>query len=104
MDTLRGDTKNERLEIVPPGRRKQGRPKQRWMDCVNRDMIAIGMTKDEVQTELAGGELCLSQRPNNRVAAAIRRTTTRGTINVSWNRSAVRVGVQVEPDNIGRHK
>ena len=34
------------LEMVPPGRRR--RPAQRWMDCVNRDMRAIGTTKDEV--------------------------------------------------------
>ena len=36
------------LEMVAPGRRKRRRPKQIWMDCVNRDMRAIGTTKDEV--------------------------------------------------------
>ena len=36
------------LETLPPGRRDRGSPKQRWMDCGNRDMRAIGTTKDEV--------------------------------------------------------
>ena len=39
------------LEMVPPVRRKPGRPKQIWMDCVNRDMRVIGMKS---MTELAG--------------------------------------------------
>ena len=34
--------------LPPRGRRKRGRPKQRWMDCANRYMRAIGTTKDEV--------------------------------------------------------
>ena len=36
------------LEMVPPGRRKRGWPKQRWVDCFNRDMTATGTTKDKV--------------------------------------------------------
>ena len=36
------------LEIVPSGRRIIETRKQRWMDCVNRDTIAVGTTSDEV--------------------------------------------------------
>ena len=36
------------LEMVPPGRRKRARPKQRWMVSVNQYMRTIGTTKDEV--------------------------------------------------------
>ena len=51
------------LEMVPPGRRKRGRPKQRWMDCVNRDMRAIGTTKDEVH-DRTGGRRIVSAAAN----------------------------------------
>ena len=33
--------------IVQPGRRKTGRPTQRWVDCVIPNTIAIGTTEDE---------------------------------------------------------
>ena len=36
------------LEMVSPVRRRRRRPKQRWTDCANRDMTAIGTTKVEV--------------------------------------------------------
>ena len=41
--------RRQTLEMVPPRRRRRGRPNQRWMGCVNRDMIAVGTTKDEVR-------------------------------------------------------
>ena len=59
------------LEMVPPGRRKRGIPKQRWMDYVNREPSERRKTRS--MTELAGGELRLLQRPQNQVAAARRR-------------------------------
>ena len=36
------------LKIVLHGRRKRGRPTQRWMDCANRDTSAIEPTEDDV--------------------------------------------------------
>ena len=42
------------MEMEPSGRRKRGRPKQRWMDRINGDTRAIGTTKDEVQDRTGG--------------------------------------------------
>ena len=48
-DVRDDNTSEERLQMLQPGRRRRrGRPKQRWMDYVHRDMRAIGTTKDEV--------------------------------------------------------
>ena len=47
------------LEMVPPGRRKRGKPKQSGMDCVNRDMRAIGTTKLVTRTDANEQAICL---------------------------------------------
>ena len=48
------------LEMVLPGRRRKERSKQRWMDCVNRDVRAIGTTEDEVYDRLEENCVCRS--------------------------------------------
>ena len=40
------------LEMVPPGRIKGGRQKQRCMDCDNRDIRDIEKTEDEVRIRI----------------------------------------------------
>ena len=40
---------------ISDGRR--GRPKQRWVDCVNQDMRSIGTTEDEVH-DRTGSQGC----------------------------------------------
>ena len=37
------------LWMVPPGRRRGGRPKKRLMDCVNRNMSAIWTANDDIR-------------------------------------------------------
>ena len=57
------------LEMVPPGRRKRGRQfwsRDGWWQPSER-------RKTRSMSELAGGELCLPQRPHNQVGAARRK-------------------------------
>ena len=37
------------LNMELPGRRKQGRPKRRWRDCVREDMKKCGLTEADAQ-------------------------------------------------------
>ena len=34
-------------EMIPPGRRRQGRPKLGWMDCVRRSLEAMGAREED---------------------------------------------------------
>ena len=35
------------IDMELPGKRKRGRPKRRYMDMVNEDMRALGLTRDD---------------------------------------------------------
>ena len=65
------------LEMVTPGRRKRRRPMQRWMVCVNRDMRAIGTTKDEVHDGTGWRRIVSAAETHNQVGAARRRRMAR---------------------------
>ena len=68
-------------EMAPLGRRKRGIPKQRWMDCVNRDMRAIGTTSDEVHDRTGWRRIVsAAATPYNQVGAA--RRNRRGQMHI----------------------
>ena len=87
------------LEMVPPGRRKRGRPKQRWMDCVNRDMRAIGTTKDEVHDRTGWRRIVSAAVTHSQVGAARRRRIT-GTKAIPDDNA---MGVDVDSMNMSDH-
>ena len=37
------------MNMELPGSRRRGRPKKRWIDCVNEDMRELGLSREEAQ-------------------------------------------------------
>ena len=48
------------------GRRRRGRPDANGLDCINRDMRAVGTTEDEVYDRLEDNCVCQSDNTVNR--------------------------------------
>ena len=40
------------LEMEPPGKRRRGRPKLRWLDCITSDMKDMGATEEDAKDRL----------------------------------------------------
>ena len=53
------------------GRRRRGRPEQRWIDCVKSDMRAIGAAEEDVHDRT--GWKSIVERHHNSVGTARRR-------------------------------
>ena len=62
--------------MAPPGRRRRGRPKQRWMDCVNRHTRTIATTKDEDHNRTGWRRIVYAQPHQSYVGATRRRNKT----------------------------
>nr|XP_027222456.1 uncharacterized protein LOC113814604 [Penaeus vannamei] len=43
------------LEMAPPARRRKGRPKLRWMDCLRKDLEEIEVTEEDAWAGKPGG-------------------------------------------------
>ena len=56
----------KRVENMPiPGRRRRGRPRTRWEDCVNRDMAELGLTPNQAQDRLLWRRLVRSHNSDS---------------------------------------
>jgi hypothetical protein len=53
------------LEWEPEGKRRRGRPKERWIDGVRRSMTNRGLTEEEILETEADGETLFWMKENH---------------------------------------
>ena len=42
------------VDVIVPGKRPRGRPRGRWMDCIQRDLQELWMTPENAQVKHLG--------------------------------------------------
>ena len=72
---LRMDDKNkvkEMWKMSVPGKRRQGRPKMRWLDNIRKDMLEMGLKMEDAQNREFWRKKIHAPRPSNQAGTGRR--------------------------------